>query len=926
MNQKVLGSVFVLAVALGMTGVAVRTPAPHPTQEAAAKKAALTRILRDFNVTPGSADIALRQTTDLARPLSCYQVRERGLVGGMEYKTMAYTGQVSEDGFRYGNDKFEIALGTPRLVQNGSTLESHDRLFVHSGQAEGEVRHGSFDEKYLFENKRVEQIFTIPAKVGSGALEMRVPVTSPLPGNVIEHRPEDGGFRSMEFQNGGLAFQDAGGVTRLAVHGAIAMDASGLRAALTPRFENRDIVLGVPASFMDRAVYPVVIDPWFDLAGSGTGGGLSNNAGVSDRPAMVMSGSGLPWVAWSDNTFSADNNNTDIYVAAWTGFQWISYAGGLAPGGISNNPGKSTNPSICLGDEGFPFVAWQDDSNGYVQIYVKIVTSGTGGWTELLGSASGTGISRFVGPMQHPSIASLTAVIPGSAGTPTDFKAVPVVAYEDASADSNIVVMIYYPGQPSVVPVPEGWYQLTSGGSTSNKLNFGTVYVDNPNPNGLGVSEWPSLVIDSLGNPVVAWQESMDGNYEIYVKTYPLNAGGFFRIDAVGLTGQTIVPSGVNWVGISGSASPGGISATATMSQYPSIAVDTIGNTNNISVAWQETLPVVPGTSSQIYVKRSVGGGAFAQLAGSATGLGISSSTSNATTPSLASGGNYLAVAWSDDSSGNPEIYARRFSLNPLSTQWEQIGFQGSAFPLVGADVFAPPDGLSKTPTYSLKPCVQVDNSGNPTVAWLDGLNATFDVYVKQFSPNGPGVATGANFTIQMRQTDADPTTTGVDIPVGGTTPNTTVFLSTRVFTENLLPAGSALRTEFEVKPFNAPFTGTNTVTSLPVVPDTTSATPANISVFAFTGLSNYNYHWQARSVDQVGRHSPWFAFGTIGNTSFQVNTGATGGGPGGGGSGPPPPTVVAGNTRSKGSCGLLGLEAAALLGLLRILRRRRAT
>jgi hypothetical protein len=135
---------------------------------------------------------------------------------------------------------------------------------------------------------------------------------------------------------------------------------------------------------------------------------------------------------------------------------------------------------------------------------------------------------------------------------------------------------------------------------------------------------------------------------------------------------------------------------------------------------------------------------------------------------------------------------------------------------------------------------------------------------------------------------------------------------------------GSALRIEVEVQPFSVNFTGTPTADALAVIPDTTTATNANIAVVHVTGLANFNYHWQCRSVDQMGRRSPWFAAASIGNTSFRVDTTATGGGGGGGGT-PPPPVVATTSSGNKGNCGLLGLEAVAALGLIRLLRRRRS-
>jgi hypothetical protein len=914
MNHKVIfRSVFVAAVALGISSLGIRS-VQRPEAGPNPKKVA--ELLNEFKVSPKDAQLALNSKMDLARPLSSYRVRESSIDGGMEFKGAGYNATVSEHGFKFGSKDFTLDLGSPKVRHGSVELELAKAKFANPAHGVGEIDRGGVIEKYVFENGRAEQFFTFPSAIGSGELEVRVPVRSDLTGPVVAHAPMEEGFGELQFKRGGLAFTDGSGATKLAYHSAIAMDAAGQQQILAPRFENNEIVLAVPASFMRRATYPVVIDPWFDLASSGTGGGLTKNGSVSDRPAMIMTGGGLPYIAWSDTSSAtaANPDNSDIYVTVWTGFKFVAFLNSLAPGGISNNPGRSTNPSICFSAlKGYPMVAWQDDSNGFTQIYCRFADPTSLTWVEFDGSGTGGGISGLVGPSQHPTIASLVAVIPGTLTTPAKEVEVPVVAWEDSTDFSSIFCLAFYPGQPSTPPVPAGWYCLPPGGLNTGNRNF--FDINHPSFNTFaGASEYPVMSIDGSGNPVIAWQETQDGNYEIYLRTYTLNNGGRFLVrNGAGAGTFDVFPAG-NWTGIGGSDAAGGISNTPGLSQYPSMDFDFVGG-NGISVAWQETLPAAPpGTTSQIYVRRSLNGGTWNELAGSASGLGVSQSVKNATAPTIAAGGNYLAVAWSDDASGNPEIYVRRFSLSPVGTQWEQVGFQGSAFPLLGTDIIAPSDGVSKTATLSLVPRIAMDVFGNPTVAWMDGANATFDILLKQFAPNAPGVINGSNFTITLRQTSDDPTLgPGTDIPVAGLTTSTTAFLSSRVFTETLTPAGTAVRIEVEVQPFTAAFTGTPTASALIVAPDSPSTTLSNIAVVPFSGLPNFNYHWQARTVDQIGRHSPWFEFQSSGNISFRI--GSTGGG---GGGPPPPPPPPPNNTSSKGSCGLTGLEGFVLLLFLR--------
>jgi len=90
-------------------------------------------------------------------------------------------------------------------------------------------------------------------------------------------------------------------------------------------------------------------------------------------------------------------------------------------------------------------------------------------------------------------------------------------------------------------------------------------------------------------------------------------------------------------------------------------------------------------------------------------------------------------------------------------------------------------------------------------------------------------------------------------IPVGGSTDQTSIVLRGVVSDPDV---SDTLRLEVEAQPLGTAFTGTATGASASV-PNGAAA------LVALTGLANYTaYHWQARSVDQTGRASPWTPFG----------------------------------------------------------------
>jgi hypothetical protein len=893
MKQKVLGSVFVLAIALGMVSMAVRSP-KEPSAVAHAPS-----LRTSASAAPQSPALA-KSSPSTARALSCYKVYEHGIVDGMDYESSSYQARVSGSDVRFGSKKGSIHFGAPRVEQGAFSEQLQDAVFSRTGFGIGSLHRGAVVEEYVLENRRMEQIFRFPTALGDGALRVRIPVTKDFPGQVETRPAHSSTFTEMEFANGGIAFLDVTGATAIAYHSAVAIDAKDRRVALAPVHRGDEIVLEVPAEFMAKAEYPVVVDPWLELGGSASGGGISGTAAASDHPSIAIGGDGNPFIAWSDNIVG----NYEIYVKYWNGFEFKDLGGASFGNGLSNNSGKSFNPQIVLSNPastsstpgGVPYVVWQDDTAGRVGVYFKRWNGSTLVWEELDNSASSGGLSTtFVGPAINPQVVVVTSWINNQ--TLPSFVAAPFLVWEEAG---EIQSAFHYDGDDQTIPGKEGWYfNQLSGPRTT-----------------ISVAGSPSVAIDALGRPCVAWHDTLSGNYEIYMRrlqdaTTPAQPL-FFTVSGVtqkvvNINVNTRVQTLIALAGINGSDAGGGVSQTpGQISQYPSIACDGV----NIAVAWQETTPAgTTGTNNEIYVALNTGGG-WGGLGGSTAGGGVSQTAGDSFSPSLDFVNGVLAVAWSDDTSGNFEIYARLFNT-AVSTQWEQIGVQGSAFPMLGADTVAPAGGVSLTPNFSLTPQLRLDNFGSPTIIWADGAQGSLDIFMKQFSPNGPGVMSGLTFVTDLRQTLDDPNLVPAttDIPVAGVTPNTTVFFSAHVFTEPLSPAGTTLRLQVEVKEATADFTGTPTVESL-------TTPPGSLATVAFSGLPNRNYKWQARTIDQIGRKSPFVPFGSLGGTSFQINSAATG-------SGAPNSTPVVSTTRSKGSCGLLGLEALLALGLIRTLRRR---
>ena len=145
----------------------------------------------------------------------------------------------------------------------------------------------------------------------------------------------------------------------------------------------------------------------------------------------------------------------------------------------------------------------------------------------------------------------------------------------------------------------------------------------------------------------------------------------------------------------SGAASGTGVSASA--SSVSGLAMATDGT--NVAVAWTQTV----NATQQIYVLQ-YSGGVWNQLAGSASGNGISNSSGHAAAPSLAYSGGKLFAAWQDNASGTTRSM-RRCSAAASGLPPEPAPRTAAAFPSAA--------GRQRSPA---RPA----NGGQLYLAWID--------------------------------------------------------------------------------------------------------------------------------------------------------------------------------------------------------------
>jgi len=135
---------------------------------------------------------------------------------------------------------------------------------------------------------------------------------------------------------------------------------------------------------------------------SSAGGGISLNSGISQNPSLALDSSGNPVVAWEDNS----SGNYEIFIKHWNGSAWVGYSNGTVDymgGGVSNNSGNSVLPSLRINALGLPIVVWQNGSIPSRDIYIKIWNGSA--WSGIgSASASSGGISSTSGDSNSPSL------------------------------------------------------------------------------------------------------------------------------------------------------------------------------------------------------------------------------------------------------------------------------------------------------------------------------------------------------------------------------------------------------------------------------------------------------------------------------------------------------------------------------------------
>lgn len=312
-------------------------------------------------------------------------------------------------------------------------------------------------------------------------------------------------------------------------------------------------------------------------------------------------------------------------------------------------------------------------------------------WVEMgKDSASGGGISNDGGESLNPVIAT------GKDGNP-------IVCWANEDVDFRLQIYVKrWNGKHWVEPGTGS----ASGGGISNTV---------------GDSTYPDIAIDRAGNPIICWRDDEGPGLrligQIYLRRW----------------------NGSSWVEMGkASASGGGISKNQSYSSPPSIVLDSGGNP---IICWGQML----GEDAQIHVKRW-DGSAWVEMEGipaSIQKLKIAGEPGVRALPAVVKAkvevepdGNPI-VCWADYSSGNYEIYVKRWD----GSAWVEMG-KGSASG----------GGISNNAGASVDPAIAIDQEGKPIICWEDGTSGNDEIYVRGWDGSawveiGTGSASGGGIS-----------------------------------------------------------------------------------------------------------------------------------------------------------------------------------
>jgi hypothetical protein len=431
-----------------------------------------------------------------------------------------------------------------------------------------------------------------------------------------------------------------------------------------PRFFKKYLYLGVLSLFFVLLFTNLVWAVWVDADGSGQElKKILNTPGDSVNPCVALDSSGTPYIVWEDTS----TGNSEIYLLKWNGTEWVDADGsGQESINISKTEGpyaQSQYPSLCIDSSGNPHIAWHDLIFANNEIYY-LKWNGSE-WVDVKGSSGqeSKNISNTTNSSYYPSLS-------------LDSSGNPHIAWKDYISGENYD--IYYLRW-------NGWEWVDVDGSGRESINVST---------NTGYSGFPSLCVDSSGNPHIAWEDSTSGQSNIYYLKW----------------------NGSEWADVDGSGRESiNVSKNFGESSNPSLRLDSSGKPH---IAWDN---VGSGPYDIYYLEWN--GLEWVDADGSGQeSINVANNLGYFGFPSLCL-----------DSLGNPHI---TFSNHISGKNYDiyYLKWNGTAWVDVDGSGQESKNVLS-TSGDSREPSLYLDTFGNPHIAWADSTTSgNYDIYYLQWN------------------------------------------------------------------------------------------------------------------------------------------------------------------------------------------------
>jgi hypothetical protein len=341
---------------------------------------------------------------------------------------------------------------------------------------------------------------------------------------------------------------------------------------------------------------------------------------------------------------------------------WEELDGSATGGGVSRHGVVARNVSLAVDPAGAVYVAWASELTGTLEVYTRVWD---GGWYELGSSASGSGVSALGVESRgaaiivpEPGRPALTWMM--FDGARSIYQRVwDGSAWQEraGSASGRGISQANTPWWPSAATIGNGpvvAYEVyavpgVSGAAHVRELgDAGWQQIDG-SATGAGVASGAGAVslveVETLasGEIAVAWEDRRGGEKDVEVALH--GTGG--------------------WRGVGGSRDVGGISRSAVPSQFPAL----LDTPRGPVVAWSEA-------GEHVYLRR-LEGETWVELAGSASGAGVSGTRGPATHVALAlDATGSLVVAWDGS-----DVHVARYDEDARA--WQSLD-RGELTPLDG--------------------------------------------------------------------------------------------------------------------------------------------------------------------------------------------------------------------------------------------------